>query len=253
MAFIYGINPVTEALNARRIIELIHERGAGPRVDALVARAQELRLPIETIDRRALDKLAHGGVHQGVAAEVQAMPAYTVHELVAEADGVPLLVVLDSVEDPQNVGAILRSADGAGVHGVIRQARRAAPIDGATAKASAGAVAHIKIATVVNIARTLEELKAMNIWTVGLDGTATEPYDAADYTLPTAFVFGSEGTGLRRLVRDTCDRVVAIPMHGAVSSLNVSVSAGIALFEAARQRRVAGHREGPGMPVQTRD
>ncbi len=239
MSLIYGINPVTEALNARRVTQLIHERGAGPRVDALVTRAQELRLPIETIDRRALDKLAHGGVHQGVAAEVQAMPAYTVEELVSGATGIPLLVVLDGIEDPQNVGAILRSADGAGVDGVVRQARRAAPIDGATAKASAGAVAHVKIATVVNIARTIEELKDMNIWTIGLDDSATETYDQVDYTLPTAFVFGSEGTGLRRLVRETCDRVVAIPMRGAVSSLNVSVSAGIALFEASRQRRAA--------------
>jgi 23S rRNA (guanosine2251-2'-O)-methyltransferase len=237
MSLIYGINPVSEALHARRVTRLIHERGAGPRVDALVARAHELRLPIETLDRRALEKLTHGGVHQGVAAEVQIMPAYTPDELVAEAAGPALLVVLDSVEDPQNVGAILRSADGAGADGVIRQARRAAPLDGATAKASAGAVAHVKIATVVNIARTLEELKAMNVWSIGLDDSGAEPYDAVDYTQPTALVFGAEGTGLRRLVRETCDRVVAIPMAGAVSSLNVSVAAGVVLFEAARQRR----------------
>ena len=235
--FVYGINPVSEALLARRVTTLLHERGAGPRVDALVARAHELRLPIETLDRRALDKLTRGGVHQGVAAEVQAMPAYTIDELIADTSGPPLLVVLDAVEDPQNVGAILRAADGAGVDGVIRQARRAAPLDGATAKASAGAVAHVKIATVVNIARTVEELKAMNIWTIGLDGTATDAYDAVDYRLPTAIVLGSEGTGLRRLVRETCDRVVGIPMHGAVLSLNVSVAAGVVLFEAARQRR----------------
>jgi 23S rRNA (guanosine2251-2'-O)-methyltransferase len=233
---IYGINAISEAIKARRISRLVHERGAGQRVDALVARAHELRLPIETVDRRALDRLTRGGVHQGVAAELEALPAYTVQELVAEAAGPPLLVVLDSIEDPQNVGAILRSADAAGADGVIRQARHAAPLDGATAKASAGAVHHVRIATVVNISRALEELKEANVWTIGLDDDAEDRYDQVDYTLPTAFVVGAEGTGLRRLVRETCDRIVSIPMAGSVSSLNVSVAAGIALFEAVRQR-----------------
>jgi 23S rRNA (guanosine2251-2'-O)-methyltransferase len=135
------------------------------------------------------------------------------------------------------VGAILRSVDGVGGHGVIRQARHAAPLDGATAKASAGAVHHVKIATVVNISRALETLKTQGVWTVGLDGEATDSYDALDYTLPTAFVLGAEGQGMRRLVRETCDRLVRIPMGGLVDSLNVSVAAGVVLFEAARQRR----------------
>jgi 23S rRNA (guanosine2251-2'-O)-methyltransferase len=239
MPIIYGINSVAEALKARRVSKLVHERGAGPRVDALVARAHELRLTIETVDRRLLDKLTRGGVHQGVAAELEALAAYTLAELVTDAVGPPLIVVLDAIEDPQNVGAILRSAEAAGADGVVRQARHAAPLDGATAKASAGAVHHVKIATVVNIARAIEELKEAGVWTVGLDGNATDAYDEVDYTLPTAFVVGAEGTGLRRLVRDTCDRLVAIPMAGAVSSLNVSVAAGIALFEAVRQRRKA--------------
>jgi 23S rRNA (guanosine2251-2'-O)-methyltransferase len=234
---IYGINPVVVALDARRVARLVHVRGAGPRVDAIVARARELRIPVETVDRRALEKLTRGGVHQGVAADVRSVPAYTLEELVREAEGPPLLIVLDSVEDPQNVGAIFRSADGAGAHGVIRQARHAARLDGAAAKASAGAVHHVRIATVVNIARAIEELKGMGVWTVGLDADGPEPYDEVDYTLPTAVVVGAEGAGLRRLVRDTCDRVVRIPMAGSGSSLNVSVSAGVALFEAARQRR----------------
>lgn len=237
---VYGVNAVSEALQARRVSRLVHERGAGPRVDALVARARDLRIPVETLDRRGLDGLTRGGVHQGVVADVQPLPAYTLDELVASAKGPALLVVLDSIEDPQNVGAILRSVDGAGADGVVRQARHAAPLDGAAAKASAGAVNHVRIATVVNIARALEDLKALNVWTVGLDGDATESYDEVDYTLPTAFVLGAEGTGLRRLVRERCDRLVAIPMAGAVSSLNVSVAAGVALFEAARQRRRHG-------------
>jgi 23S rRNA (guanosine2251-2'-O)-methyltransferase len=185
-------------------------------------------------------------VHQGVAAELEVLAAYTIEELVAQAAGPPLLVVLDAVEDPQNVGAILRSADAAGADGIIRQARHAAPLDGATAKASAGAVHHVKIATVVNISRAIEELKTAGVWTVGLDDGATDSYETVDYTLPTAFVVGAEGTGLRRLVRETCDRLVSIPMAGAVSSLNVSVATGIALFEAVRQRRDRGHRPETG-------
>jgi len=237
---IYGLHAVTEALDARRVSRLLHVRGGGARVDRLVTRARELRIAVETADRRALDRLARGGVHQGVVAEVGDVAVYTVEELVREVDGPPLLVVLDAVEDPQNVGAILRSVDAAGAHGVIRQERRAARLDGAAAKASAGAVHHVRIATVVNVSRALEELKALGVWAIGLDAAGQEPYDEVDFTLPTALVVGAEGTGLRRLVREHCDRVVAIPMAGAVSSLNVSVAAGVALFEAARQRRRGG-------------
>ena len=132
----------------------------------------------------------------------------------------------------------------AGAAGLVRQARHSAPLDGATAKASAGAVNYVRIATVVNISRAIEEFKAMGVWTIGLDASAIDPYDSVDYTLPTALVLGAEGTGLRRLVRETCDRLVGIPMAGEVSSLNVSVSAGVALFEAARQRRAGGPRGG---------
>jgi 23S rRNA (guanosine2251-2'-O)-methyltransferase len=237
MPLIYGINPVSEALKARRVSRLVHERGAGPRVDAIVARAHELRIAIETVDRRALDKLARGGLHQGIAAELQSLPAYTLGEIVAVAGRPALIVVLDGIEDPQNVGAILRSADAAGATGLVRQARHAAPLEGAAARASAGAVHHVRIATVVNIARAIDELKTFNVWTVGLDAAAPNRYDEVDYAQPTAFVLGSEATGMRRLVRESCDRLVSIPMAGELSSLNVSVSAGIALFEAVRQRR----------------
>ncbi len=242
MSLIYGIHAVAESLKARRVSRLIHERGAGPRVDALIARAQELRIPVETLDRRALEKMTRGGVHQGVAAEVQPLAAYTLDELVADAGGPALIVVLDGIEDPQNMGAILRSVDAAGATGVVRQARHSAPLDGATVKASAGAVNHVRIATVVNISRALEELKDLGVWSVGFDAAGTESYDQVDYTVPTALVFGAEGTGLRRLVRETCDRVVSVPMAGAVASLNVSVTAGIGLFEAVRQRRAGGSR-----------
>ena len=239
MPLVYSIHAVSEALKARRVAKLFHVRGAGARVDDLVARARELRLPVETLDRRALERLARGGVHQGVAAELEPLPVFTIEELVERASGPALLVVLDAVEDPQNVGAIIRSADAAGAHGVVRQARHAARLEGAAVRASAGAISHMPIATVVNIARALEELRALGVWTVGLDAAGAEAYDDVDYTLPTAVVVGAEGSGLRRLVRETCDRIASIPMAGAVSSLNASVSAGVALFEAARQRRRA--------------
>src|SRR6476469_2016388 len=163
-----------------------------------------------------------------------------VEDLVAGARGAPLLVVLDSIEDPHNVGAILRSVDAAGADGVVRQSRHAARLDGAAAKSSAGAVSHGKIAEVVNIARALDDLKQAGVWTVGLAGEAPKRYDEIDFTLPTALVVGAEGTGLRRLVRERCDWLVSIPMSGHVQSLNVSVATGIVLFEAVRQRRTNG-------------
>ena len=158
------------------------------------------------------------------------------------ASGPPLIVVLDGIEDPQNLGAILRTADAAGVDGVVVQNRRSAARDGAAAKASAGAVAHVKIAEVVNIARAVEELKDAGVWTVGLAGEAADAYDAMDFRVPTAVVLGAEGSGLRRLVRERCDHLASIPMHGHVGSLNVSVAAGIVLFEAVRQRKFAQRR-----------
>jgi 23S rRNA (guanosine2251-2'-O)-methyltransferase len=166
---------------------------------------------------------------------------YDIADLVDASTEPPLIVVLDGIEDPHNVGAILRTADAAGASGVVRQSRHAAPLGGAAAKASAGAVSHVKVADVVNIARALEELKERGVWTVGLAGDASKRYDEIDLTLPTAIVVGAEGAGLRRLVRERCDWLVSIPMHGHVESLNVSVATGIVLFEGVRQRAaVAG-------------
>jgi 23S rRNA (guanosine2251-2'-O)-methyltransferase len=182
--------------------------------------------------------VAKGGVHQGVVADLQESASLSVEDLVIGAADAPLLVVLDQIEDPHNVGAILRTADAAGCDGVVRQSRHAARLDGAAAKASAGAVVHVKIAEVVNIARALEDLKQAGVWTVGLAGDVQKSYDELDLTLPTALVVGAEGTGLRRLVRERCDWLASIPMAGHVQSLNVSVAAGIALFEARRQRRL---------------
>ena len=235
---VYGINPVLEALRAGRVRELRVGGREGGRIQGVLALAAERSVTVRRVPAPALDRETRGGVHQGVVAIVEAARDYAVDELIRGAAGPPLLVVLDGIEDPHNLGAILRTADAAGVDGVIVPSRRSAALGGAAAKASAGAVAHVRIATVVNIARALDELKAAGVWTVGLTGDAATAYDAVDFTLPTAVVLGAEGSGLRRLVRERCDVLAAIPMGGHVESLNVSVAAGVTLFEAVRQRRV---------------
>lgn len=238
---VYGINPAIEAVRSGRAMRLRIGPRADKRIEDLLSLARQKGVAVERVDAATLDRASRGGVHQGVVADLSAGRDYSVAELIASAaPAAPLIVVLDGIEDPHNVGAILRTADAAGVHGVIRQERHSAALDGVVAKASAGALAHLAIATVVNIARAVEELKEASVWTVGLDGASSERYDQVDLTLPTAIVLGAEGSGLRRLVRERCDRLVSIPMRGAVESLNVSVAAGVALFEAARQRRAAG-------------
>lgn len=245
--WMYGINAVLSALRAGRVQELcVVDRDTG-RVAEVAALAASLQVPIRRLSAQALDRQARGGVHQGVLARLKALaPTATIEDLVTGTpDRPPLIVVLDGVEDPQNVGAILRTVDAAGASGVVRQTRRAAPLDGAAAKAAAGATAHVPVVDVVNIARAIAALKAAGVWTVGLAGDAPKLYTDVDLTLPTAFVVGAEGAGLRRLVREHCDWLVAIPMAGHTGSLNVSVAAGVALFEAVRQRRLAGVRPVP--------
>ena len=232
---IYGINPVLEALRAGRATAVRVSSRADGRVAAAIRLAEERGVSVRRVPAADLDRETQGASHQGVAADARSGGALGVEDLMAPG-ATPLIVVLDGIEDPHNVGAILRTVDAAGAHGVVRQSRRAAPLGGAAAKASAGAVAHVKVVEVVNIARTLETLKQAGVWTVGLAGEAATRYDRIDYTLPTALVVGAEGTGLRRLVRDRCDWLVSIPMRGHVQSLNVSVAAGIVLFEAVRQR-----------------
>ena len=233
---IYGINPVREALRAGRATAVRVSRRADPRLDEILRLAASRRVPVERLDVADLDRATDGAAHQGVMAELARAPEQTVRDLVAAAAGPPLLVVLDGIEDPQNLGAILRVADAAGVHGLVRQARHAAPLAGAAAKASAGAVAHARVATVVNVARAVEERKALPVWTIGLASDAPRTLYDVDFTLPTAVVLGAEGTGLRRLVRERCDLLAAIPMGGHVDSLNVAAAAAVVLFEAVRQR-----------------
>ena len=240
---IYGINSVLEAIRTGRVRELRVSDRVGGRIGDAVGAAERAGVAVRRVSATDLDRAARGGVHQGVVAEVEEAREYDIAELVSGAAGAPLLVVLDGIEDPHNLGAILRTVDAAGGDGVIRQSRHAAPLGGAAAKAAAGAVSHVRVAEVVNIARAVEELKAAGVWTVGLAGDSPKRYDQIDLTVPTAIVLGAEGTGLRRLVRERCDWLVSIPMQGHVQSLNVSVAAGVALFEAVRQRRTSAREE----------
>jgi 23S rRNA (guanosine2251-2'-O)-methyltransferase len=238
---IYGINPVLEALRTGRVRRVRVGPRSDRRVEDALRIARDKGVPIERTGADVIERLAHRGVHQGIVAEVDDPRDYSLREIVeAAAPAAPLLVVLDGIEDPHNVGAILRTVDAAGGHGVVRQTRHSASLEGVAAKASAGAVALVRVATEVNIARAIEELKTLGVWTVGLAGDARENYADIDLTVPTALVLGAEGAGLRRLVRERCDRLVSIPMNGTVESLNVSVAAGVVLFEAARQRGAAG-------------
>jgi 23S rRNA (guanosine2251-2'-O)-methyltransferase len=233
---IYGIHPVIEALGAGRVTRILVSVRAGDRVGAALRLAKAQGISVRNVDSRELDQLTRGALHQGIVADVKDVKPIGVEDLVGQSRGAALIVVLDGIEDPHNVGAILRTVDAAGADGLVRQSRHAAPLGGAAAKASAGAVAHVKIAEVVNIARALELLKQAGVWTIGLAGDAPKRYFDMDFTLPTAIVVGGEGAGLRRLVRDRCDWLASIPMRGHVDSLNVSVATGIALFEAVRQR-----------------
>ena len=235
MPHIYGVHPVLEALRAGTVRRLRIAERAGERLREVIDQATQAGLRVERVPQDAIDRLARGVTHQGVIADIDSERAVELHALV---DGPsPLIVVLDAIEDPHNLGAILRTADAAGVSGVVVQSRRSALHAGTVAKTSAGALSHVRVAEVVNIARAIGELKELGVWSVGLAGEASQAYDQVDLTGPVALVMGAEGPGLRRLVRDKCDFLVSIPMAGHVGSLNVSVAAGIALFEAVRQRR----------------
>ncbi len=195
--------------------------------------------------RDTLNELAGTTAHQGVVALVRPKALAELEDLLAPGAEPALLLLLDGVEDPQNFGALLRTADGAGVRGVVATERRAAPLSAAAAKAAAGAAEHMPFARVVNMTRTLEQVKAAGVWVLGLDERGATDYDAFDYTVPCALVLGREGAGLHDLVKRTCDHLLRIPMAGAIASLNVSVAGAVVLFEAARQRRVASPVDAP--------
>jgi len=240
MNFIYGINAVSEALKARgRAFEWVgvSKERHDLRLKRIVEECRKIGIAVRFLPRPELDRMAGNGAHQGVVAVTSAKQYNDLDDVVAAKRGEhSLIVVLDGVEDPHNLGAILRTADAAGADGVVIPERRAAGVTAIVAKSSAGASEHLPIARVTNIARTVEDLKAKNLWIVGLDERGSKTYDALDYKMDCAIVLGAEGHGLHDLVKRKCDFLVSIPMLGKVSSLNVSVAAGVVLYEVVRQR-----------------
>jgi 23S rRNA (guanosine2251-2'-O)-methyltransferase len=240
---LYGRNAVREALRAgrRKVYKLILAQGTKETgiVADIAMLASKSGVPIQRVERQQLDKLGNVN-HQGVAIEASQYPYVELDEILAEADRrqeMPLLLILDCLQDPQNFGSLLRTAESVGVHGVIIPKRRAVGITPAVVNSSAGATEHLLIAQVTNLVQTMEELKAKGLWIVGLeDVPQAQPYDQSDLTMPLALVVGSEGRGMGRLVRETCDILIRLPMRGKVSSLNASVAGSIALYEVWRQR-----------------
>jgi 23S rRNA (guanosine2251-2'-O)-methyltransferase len=246
---IYGLLPVLEALRAERrpLQRILIAAGAQPaRLAELTEAARRAGVPIERSERRALDELTRRANHQGVVALVA--PAkrapYTEPEAILNAlRAPPLVVLLDNIEDPHNLGAILRTCEGAGVDGVFIPEHRAAGVNETVTKTSAGAVEYVRVARVTNLVPLISDLKEHGLWVVGVEGGTGTAYTDFDLSVPLALVFGSEGRGLRRLIREKCDALISIPMRGQLNSLNVSVAAGVVLFEVLRQRdKVKGKR-----------
>ena len=245
MDLLYGLHPVEEALRAgKRCFDhvLVARERHDDRLERLVAQCREKGVRVRTESRDQLTQVAQTAAHQGVVALVRPQEFLAIEDLFApdpsRPDAARLVLALDGVEDPQNLGALLRVADGAGVDGVVITERRSAPLSAAAVKASAGAAEHLRIARVVNLVRALEDLKRQNLWVVGLDERGTTDYDRFDLTGNIALVLGREGAGLHDLVKRSCDHLLRIPMSGGVSSLNVSAAGAVVLYEAARQRRV---------------
>lgn len=246
MDVLYGLHPVEEALKAgrRRFDHVVVARERqDERLTRLVSECREAGVQVRSEAREQLTQLAGTSAHQGIVALVRSQEFLAVEDLFQSASGKGgasrLILALDGIEDPQNLGALLRVADGAGVDGILLTERRSAPLSPAAVKASAGAAEHLRIARVVNLVRALEDLKRRNLWVIGLDERGGTDYDQFDLTGNCVLVLGREGAGLHDLVRRTCDYLLRIPMAGGVSSLNVSAAGAVVLYEAFRQRRQA--------------
>ncbi len=240
--FVYGVNPVLEALKVHpnEVVRVLLERGKEGRrsqgADRVAHAAAQAGVRVEDVRQGDLTHRSRSGVHQGVGAELADFRYAELDELLAGFRGPALLLVLDGVTDPQNLGALVRSAYALGAHGVVLPKDRAAGVTPAAFKAAAGALEHCPVARVTNLSRALERIKEQGIWTVALAAEADRELSAFDLTLPTALVLGSEGAGVRPLVRKTCDHLARIPMAGQVGSLNVAAAGAVALYEIARQR-----------------
>lgn len=253
MTVIAGRRPILEALRAGTAIERIIIRiGAGGEpVEEIRSIASERHIRLEEADRDRMRALADGVNDQGVIALVAARPAATLEAVLAipaERSEKGFVLVLDEIEDPQNLGALIRTAECAGVHGVIIPRHRSAGLTDAVTRASAGATEHMAVAQVTNLVTAIERMKEEGFWAVGLDASAGKSFTAVDYTTPVALVIGSEGKGLRRLVREHCDHLVSIPLRGRVGSLNASVAGALAMYEVVRARTPVSVTPGPRRP-----
>ncbi len=244
--YVWGRNPVLETLHSSRRIKRIllaeGQRGSSP-IAAILQETERRHIPVEIVPRQRLDQLSQGAVHQGCLAIVEARKYVDLDEILAYArnkNEAPFLLILDAIQDVNNLGSLLRTAEAVGVHGVILPVHHAAEINATVVKSSAGATEHLLIAQETNLTRTIDYLKKQNIWVIGLVGEAKTGYDQADLTAPVALVVGNEGKGISRLVREHCDLLVKLPMRGRINSLNAAVAGSIALYEAFRQRNKQG-------------
>ena len=234
-----GRNPITESLKADREIDKILYSGVDGSVKKILGMAKDKGIPTVKADRKRLDELSETGNHQGVIAYVSAHRYYSVEEILeyARSKGEqPFIVVLDDIEDPHNLGSIMRSAEGAGVHGIIIPKRHSVGLNSTVAKTSAGAIEYMRVAKVSNIASTIEKLKKDGIWFYATHQDATMGYDEADYSGGVGIVIGSEGKGVSRIVAEKCDFLISIPMKGKINSLNASVAAGIIIYNVINKK-----------------
>ncbi|MBQ4543453.1 MAG: 23S rRNA (guanosine(2251)-2'-O)-methyltransferase RlmB [Clostridia bacterium] len=234
-----GRNPITEALKADREIDKILYSGVDGSVKKILGMAKDKGIPTVKADRKRLDELSETGNHQGVIAYVSAHRYYSIEEILeyARSKGEqPFIVVLDEIEDPHNLGSIMRSAEGAGVHGIIIPKRHSVGLNSTVAKTSAGAIEYMRVAKVSNIASTIEKLKKDGIWFYATHQDATMGYDEADYSGGVGIVIGSEGKGVSRIVAEKCDFLISIPMKGKINSLNASVAAGIIIYNVINKK-----------------
>jgi 23S rRNA (guanosine2251-2'-O)-methyltransferase len=241
---LFGRQPVRETLRAgrRQVFKLLLAQGVKPLgiVGQILTLAERANVPVQAVDRRELDKLGGEVNHQGLAAEVSSYPyadLTALLETIRQTNESPFLLLLDHVRDPQNLGSLLRTCEAVGIHGVVIPGRRAAGVTPAAVRASAGAAEHVRVAQVTNLVQAMERLKAEGVWLAGLEATPTARlYTQADLSGPLGLVVGSEDQGLARLVRERCDYLIRLPMHGQVESLNAAIAGAIALYEARRQR-----------------
>ena len=239
--YIMGKNPVIEALKGEQSVHKVWVAEGSQRgqMNEVIKQAKKSQVQLQFVPKKKIDQLAGNSHHQGVVAQVAAYEYAELNTLFDKASDrkeAPFFLLLDELEDPHNLGSLLRTADAAGVHGLIIPKRRAVGLTSAVAKASAGAVSHVPVSRVTNLARTMDDLKKQGIWFVGTDAKAPSDYRELDLSMPVCLVLGSEGKGLSRLVKEKCDFLVNIPLHGRVTSLNASVAGSLLMYEVMRKR-----------------